>query len=269
MATVEIAQNNHPNHIYEMFWTENFTRFLYGIKIIEERQKYQNASIKEHLKLVPLIYGHVSLYCYNLYRLLTRTSWNFVEIGFIPLFFMVILVPVNVWIDVKNMKEAFSRVVETLQLMDEIFFDYFQYRHEKRLVSVNVLLLIMFLHTIVLGPAMVVLYFVLHHSQYFISIEISLCYILGLVIYMMVLKLLTANRLDTLYQISIQQVSATTESCCWCQKERRLRKQLCEKHKIMLYSPSFSMSLWRFYILCLQFYGLDVPIKPTFVRCAE
>lgn len=33
------------NHIYKIFWTETFIRIMFGLKLIEEHEKYQNNQI--------------------------------------------------------------------------------------------------------------------------------------------------------------------------------------------------------------------------------
>lgn len=165
-----MAEFKESNHVYKTFWTETYIRAIFGIKIIEEREKYQGARISDRLKSLPAVVVFISFSSHNLYDLLSKDTFSIFEILVIPLFVMFMLLLLSVWIEVKKMKEALSTVIELLQFMDQISIQHFHYGPRKHLISMNLLLFVLFLHMVVIGPIFIVLYFALPQSRYFMSL---------------------------------------------------------------------------------------------------
>lgn len=225
------------DHIYKLFWAERAIEIIYGIKFVEDPEKCNFSSNMIYKRTFPIVFGYLLLCCYNIYYLINKDSLKLFEFFGIPLSVILIIVDIMLWCDGAKIKETVSRVIDLLQIVDEIVANFQnQLIKPTRHLLIDLLILLTLTSILIMTPIFTLLFWLPSYTRTFMFIQISVGFYYTFCFYLMIIRLLVIDRLKMLnMMIRFRGFKFGSKTFCqWCdKKETHTEYQICEKHRIM------------------------------------
>lgn len=223
------------NKIFRNFWFEDVHSKVYEHLIIYEPNESNRIFFARHIPTAVLALSLVIMCAWNMYYLMKKESLNLYESIGIPASTILATLIIWLWMEIPKTRSYLSNAINRLQIMDEILSKYLSFSKTQR--RVNHLINLLTVITIIYQSHFiffVILFFISPFMKSFLIVGISICTIVSLPLYLVIIRLLFKDRLNvlkTLMNILIPQ-STLLNNCHWCNGRRKPNLIFCEKHKI-------------------------------------